>query len=118
MQRVVCGRAGGGAMTRKRHLTLGWCWRADLDGEPALFGIYGHFEHDAAIEIARGYEGDEILTATVSRDYRRTVPCRASTCDYECGGSHLERANGPGRGASPYTWVEVRNVADGDVARG
>ena len=26
---------------RPRHLTVGWCWRCDVDGEPAVYGIYG-----------------------------------------------------------------------------
>lgn len=92
-------------MTRAKR-PPGWCWR--IDGEPVEYGIHGHFDDAAAIEIARGYEGDEIASATVTRDYQRTVPCRRNPCDAdECGGSHLERANGPGRGASAYTWVEV-----------
>lgn len=39
----------------------------------------------------------------------RSVPCRRSSCDCD-GGTHLEPADGPGRGATAYTWVEV---ADG-----
>ena len=98
-------------MTRPRHLTVGWCWRCDQDGEPAVWGIYGHIPDAEAIDIARAYEEshpDDMAGAVVTRDWRRNVPCRGDwACPGDCGGTHLEPAAGPGRGASPYTWVEV-----------
>jgi hypothetical protein len=91
----------------KRHLTPGWCWRADLDGEPAVWGIRGHFSDAEAIDIVAAYEGGTVVRdMAVSRDYRRSVPCRREHCDCD-GGTHLERAKGPGPGAGPYTWVEA-----------
>lgn len=94
--------------SRKRHLTVGWCWRADIDGEPAVYGIYGHVPDAEAIEIVAAYEGEPVSgMVTTSRDWRRATPCRAHECHGECSGSHLTLADGPGRGASPYTWVEV-----------
>lgn len=99
----------------KRHLTVGWCWRCDLDGDPAVWGIYGHVPDDEARAIVDAYEhepptpgiDDRWLGSSITRDWRRTVPCRRHECAGECSGSHLEPANGPGRGASPFTWVEV-----------
>jgi hypothetical protein len=88
---------------RPRHLQPGWCWEASLDGEPRLWGIYGHFDDAQAVEIASTYEGEEVL-GTVERAWARSVPCRRSSCECD-GGSHLEPASGPGRGASPLTWV-------------
>lgn len=93
-------------MPRKRHLEPGWCWRADIDGEPAVWGIVGHHDDTTARQIVEAYEGEAIGTPTVTQDHRRSVPCRRPNCDCD-GGSHLELAAGPGRGAVAFTWVEV-----------
>jgi hypothetical protein len=89
---------------KKRHLEVGWCWRADIDADPPLWAIYGHVDDAEAKAIVDAYEGDAVEVADVSRDFRRVVPCRGS-CHGECNGSHLHPTE-PGRGASPYTWVE------------
>lgn len=97
---------------RKRHLTRGWCWRADIDGDPAVWGIYGHIERAEALDIVQAYEEchpDDLKDAVVTSDWRRNTPCRAHDCCGECNGSHLTLADGPGRGASPYTWVEANH---------
>lgn len=88
---------------RPRHLTHGWCWEADIDGEPRVFGIYGHFDTAMAVEIVSAYT-DEEFKGTAYRTWGRMVPCRRDTCPCD-GGSHMEQASGPGRGASPITWV-------------
>ena len=94
-------------MTRPRHLTPGWCWRADIDGDPSVWGIYGHVTDAEAREIVEAYEGEPLTEpASIHRDHRRNVPCRREGCMCD-GGSHMELADGPGRGAGPYTWVEV-----------
>ena len=92
--------------SRARHLERGWCWRADIDGEPAIWGIVGHVTDEEAVAIVEAYEGEPIAAPNITRDYRRSVPCRRSGCDCD-GGGHLELAAGPGRGATAYTWVEV-----------
>lgn len=99
-------------MTRPRHLERGWCWRCDVDGDPAVWGIVGHVDSAEAAEIVTAYEGEPIAPTSVSHDYRRSVPCagyRHGGCPYsgDCSGTHLEVADGPGRGAVAYTWVEV-----------
>ena len=94
-------------MSRPRHLQRGWCWRADIDGDPSVWGIYGHVTDAEAREIVEAYEGEPLTgPADIHRDHRRTVPCRRESCMCD-GTTHLERADGPGRGAGPYTWVEV-----------
>jgi hypothetical protein len=93
------------AKGKKRHLTPGWCWSADIDGEPPVWGIYGHLPDDDARAIVEAYEGTPVKIAGVERDHRRSVPCRRTDCHAECNGTHLELATGPGRGSSPYTWV-------------
>lgn len=95
-------------MTRPRHLTPGWCWRADIDGDPSVWGIYGHVDDAEAVAIVEAYEGEPLSSVDpmrIFRDHRRNVPCRRPSCMCD-GGSHLELAE-PGHGASPYTWVEL-----------
>jgi hypothetical protein len=93
---------------RPKHLTVGWTWRADVDGEPAVWGICGHVTDAVARSCVEGYEGEAVGVLSISRDYRRNVPCRSEYCAAagDCSGMHMEWASGPGRGASPYTWVE------------
>ena len=92
---------------RPRHLQIGWCWGADIDGEPRMWGIYGHVTDGEAVQIVLSYEGDSVIeNPSVFRDFRRSVPCHRANCECDVG-SHLEMADGPGRGASPYTWVEA-----------
>ena len=89
--------------------TTGWCWRADQDGDPAVWGIYGHLTEAEAIATVVAYEGDfkphPVAAPEVTQDWRRNVPCRRHDCD--CDGTHLELATGPGPGARPFTWVEA-----------
>jgi hypothetical protein len=88
---------------RPRHLTHGWCWEATDNEDPRIFGIYGHFDVGTAVEIVSAYT-DEEFKGTAYRTWGRMVPCRRDTCPCD-GGSHMEEASGPGRGASPITWV-------------
>lgn len=94
---------------RPRHLTRGWCWSASEDGH---YGIAGHVDDTEAREIVAAYEGDgeapeDLELGEVDRAWWRTVPCRDPSCDYDCGGSHMARADAAGRGATPITFVEV-----------
>lgn len=99
-------------MSRPRHLERGWCWRADIDGEPDVWGIVGHVDDAEAVEIVTAYEGEPVEPTSYHRDWRRSVPCagyhRGGGCRTygDCNGTHLELATGPGRGATAYTWVE------------
>ena len=77
-----------------------------------MWGIVGHVPDAEAVDIVSAYEGETVTPTSYHRDWRRTVPCagyhRGGGCrwDSDCGGSHLEPTNGPGRGAVAYTWVE------------
>lgn len=98
-------------MTRKRHLTVGWCWEYGEDSDPAEYGIYGHVTDAEAIAIVEAYAGDPpgSITpdqCTITRSWGRTVPCRRLDCGCDTG-SHLEMTDKPGRGASPFTWIDV-----------
>ena len=100
---------------KPQHLTRGWTWRADIDGDRPTWGIYGHLTDDEAIAAVKDYEMDDpevdppAPRFVVTRDWRRTMPCprtRGLDCDPECDGpTHLEHSDTPG--SSPYTWVEV-----------
>lgn len=99
-------------MSRPRHLERGWCWRADIDGEPYVWGIVGHVPDAEAADIVSAYEEEPVEPTSYDRDWRRSVPCawyhRGGSCpdSLECDGTHLYVADGPGRGAVAYTWVE------------
>lgn len=104
-------------MSRKRpHLTPGWTWRCDQDGDPAIWGIYGHVSDDEARACVDAYEGAEgvvgnYTAVTITRNWQRSVPCASTRgahdplCPGDCSGSHLVESDTPG--SSPYTWVEA-----------
>jgi len=89
-----------------RRAPEGTCWSFDDS-----WGIVGHYDGDAAVDLVAEYEGEQEQPAMcVSKGWVKHVPVRDITacgCDQQGSNhTHLEPVREGVRGAQRVTWVE------------